>query len=147
MEEISELRHYIELGKYQEALGLIDEMEEMSRDDKINRISSFMEVLLLHLIKQSAEQRTTRSWDVAIRNSLRQIVKVNKRRKAGGWYLTQEEIQSALQDAYDPALDSASLEAFAGKHTAEELNAKINKVEILEAALTKIREQEASEPH
>ena len=38
MEELYELRTYIETGKYQEALLLLDEMEEMSRDDKINRI-------------------------------------------------------------------------------------------------------------
>ena len=65
MEEIYELRAYIESGHYKEALLLLDEMEEMSRDDKINRISSFMEVLLVHLIKQAAEQRTTRPWDVS----------------------------------------------------------------------------------
>ena len=109
MEEITELRHYIESGRYQDALGLLDEMEEMSRDDKINRISSFMEVLLLHLIKQAAEQRTARSWDDASRNSLRQIAKINKRRKAGGWYLTNEELRVALLEAYAPALDTASL--------------------------------------
>ncbi|HXG19792.1 MAG TPA: DUF29 family protein [Methylomirabilota bacterium] len=147
MEEIAELRHYIESGKYQDALGLLDEMEEMSRDDKMNRISSFMEILLLHLIKQAAEQRTTRSWDVAIRNSLRQIVKINKRRKAGGWYLTNEELQAALREAYDPALDSASLEAFEGKHSAEELGSMINKTEILETAFRKIAAQAESESH
>src|SRR5574341_383723 len=92
MEELYELRTYIETGKYQEALLLLDEMEEMSRDDKINRISSFMEVLLVHLIKQAVEKRTTRSWDVSIRNALRQIIKINKRRKTGGWYLTDEEL-------------------------------------------------------
>jgi hypothetical protein len=139
MEEIAELRHYIESGKYQDALGLLDEMEEMSRDDKMNRISS--------LIKQAAEQRTTRSWDVAIRNSLRQIVKINKRRKAGGWYLTNEELQAALREAYDPALDSASLEAFEGKHSAEELGSMINKTEILETAFRKIAAQAESESH
>lgn len=147
MEEIAELRHYIESGKYQDALGLLDEMEEMSRDDKINRISSFMEVLLLHLIKQTAEQRTTRSWEVAMRNSLRQIVKINKRRKAGGWYLTEEELQVALQEAYAPALDSASLEAFEGKHTAEEIDSMINKEKILNAAFEKIVQQAAAELH
>ena len=104
MEELYELRAYIESGHYKEALQLLDEMEEMSRDDKINRISSFMEVLLVHLIKQTAEQRTTRSWDVSIRNALRQIVRINKRRKAGGWYLTDEELNTALEEAYESAL-------------------------------------------
>lgn len=147
MEEIAELRHYIESGKYQDALSLLDEMEEMSRDDKINRISSFMEILLLHLIKQAAEQRTTRSWEVAMRNSLRQIVKINKRRKAGGWYLAKEDLQVALQEAYAPALDSASLEAFEGRHTAEEIDSMIDKEKILDAAFEKITQQAESESH
>lgn len=147
MEELTELRHYIESGKYQDALGLLDEMEEMSRDDKINRISSFMEVLLVHLIKQAAEQRLTRSWEVAIRNALRQIVRVNKRRKAGGWYLTNEELRAALQDAYDPALDIASLEAFGGKQTSEEIDAMTNREQILKAALESIVQQAGSDPH
>jgi len=147
MEEIYELRHYIESGKYQEALGLLDEMEEMSRDDKITRISSFMEVLLLHLIKQAAEQRTTRSWEVAIRNSLRQIVQINKRRKAGGWYLTNEELGAALQEAYEPALDTAALEAFGGKYTLEEINSMIHKAEIINSAFEKIvQPSEATSP-
>ena len=107
MEELYELRAYIESGQYKEALLLLDEMEEMSRDDKINRISSFMEVLLVYLIQQAAEQRTTRSWDVSTRNALRQIVRINKRRQAGGWYLTDEELRAALEEAYESALDSA----------------------------------------
>jgi pentatricopeptide repeat protein len=34
--ELHELRNYLEAGKYKEALTLLDDMEEMSRDDKIN---------------------------------------------------------------------------------------------------------------
>ena len=37
MEELYELRAHIESGHYKEALLLLDEMEEMSRDDKFNR--------------------------------------------------------------------------------------------------------------
>ncbi len=106
-----------------------------------------MEVLLLHLITQAAERRTSRSGDVAIRNSLRQIVRINKRRKAGGWYLTNEELRTALQEAYDPALDTASLEAFGGKHTGEEIDVMINKAEIIDSAFDKIVQQSESEPH
>ena len=40
-------------------------MEEMSREDKVHKIYSFAEMLLLHLIKQKrTEQRTTRSWEL-----------------------------------------------------------------------------------
>jgi uncharacterized protein DUF29 len=145
MEELYELRTYIETGKYQEALLLLDEMEEMSRDDKINRISSFMEVLLVHLIKQAVEKRTTRSWDVSIRKALRQIMKINKRRKAGGWYLTEEELRIALEEAYASALDSAALEALGGRYTTEEISAMIDRSEMLQWALQQMQPVES--PH
>ena len=139
MEELYELRAYIESGQYKEALLLLDEMEEMSRDDKINRISSCMEVLLVHLIKQAAEQRTTRSWDVSIRNALRQIVRINKRRKAGGWYLTAEELSAALEEVYESALDSASLEVYEGKYTAEEMCTMVDRAKIIQRAFEHIK--------
>ncbi len=134
MEELYELRAYIESGQYKEALLLLDEMEEMSRDDKINRIASCMEVLLAHLIKQAAAQRTTHSWDVSIRNALRQIVRINQRRQAGGWYLTDEELSAALEEAYESALDSASLEVYEGQYTAEEMCTMIDRAEIIRRA-------------
>src|SRR5215468_9289036 len=139
MEELYELRAYIEAGQYKEALLLLDEMEEMSRDDKINRISSCIEVLLVHLITQAAAQRTTHSWDISIRNALRQIVRINKRRKAGGWYLTDEELSIALEEAYESALDSASLEVYEGKYTAEEMCTLVQRTEILQLAFEKIK--------
>src|SRR6266849_4701494 len=140
MEELYELRKYIETGKYQEALLLLDEMEDMSRDDKINRISSFMEVLLVHLIKQAAEKKTTRSWEVSIRHALRQIVKINKRRKGGGWYLTAHELRAALEETYESALDSASLETLAGQYTAEELDSLVDRTAITTLAWEKMQQ-------
>ena len=140
MEELYELRKYIETGKYQEALLLLDEMEDMSQDDKINRISSFMEVLLVHLIKQAAEKKTTRSWEVSIRHTLRQIVKINKRRKAGGWYLTTQELRAALEETYESALDSASLETLAGQYTDEELDSLVDRTAITTLAWEKMQQ-------
>ncbi len=97
MEELFELRTYIEQGRYQNALTLLGEMEEMSKDDKINKITSYLEILLLHLIKQHVEKRTTKSWNASIRNSLIHIGRTNKRRKAGGCYLSQNEIIEAMK--------------------------------------------------
>ena len=42
---------------YAEALNLRGEIEEMSKDDKISKIGSYLGILLLHLIKQPAEKR------------------------------------------------------------------------------------------
>jgi hypothetical protein len=86
MEELLELKALLTGGNISEALLLVEEMTEMSKDDKLNKIFSFSIILLLHLIKQQAEKRTTRSWEVSIRNSVRQIQRSNKRRKASGNY-------------------------------------------------------------
>ncbi len=57
MEELLELKTYIQNEQYEDALFLIGEMEEMSRDDKITKIFSYAEILILHLIKQYASMR------------------------------------------------------------------------------------------
>lgn len=143
MEELLELREHIQLGRYADALVLIGEMEDMSRDDKINRIESFLEILLLHLIKQQAEERTTRSWDVSIRNAVAQIVRTNRRRKAGGFYLTDEELNEAVSESYPSALRRASLEAFGGVYSSEELAAMVDESAIKEEVLGLILETQA----
>jgi hypothetical protein len=140
MEELMELREYIEQGRYADALVLIGEMEEMSRDDKINKFGSYLTILLLHLIKQHAEKRTTRSWDVSIQNAVQQMAYVNKRRKAGGFYLSTQEIREALEAWYDIALRQASLEAFGGVYSVDELAAMVNDSAVKEEALGLILE-------
>jgi hypothetical protein len=138
MEELLELKSLLLKGDTQGALAIVEELEEMSRDDKINNISSYGVILLLHLIKQQAENRTTRSWDVSIRNSVRQIQTKNKRRKAGGYYLTPEELRLALEEAYPTAIDQASLEVEEGRYEPEELAHKVNPESLINQALTLI---------
>src|SRR5215510_1362139 len=84
MDELYELRRYIDMGETAAAPALLDAMDEMSKDDKIQKIASFMRMLLVHMIKQSVEHRSTKSWEVSIRHALRQIATVNIRRKADG---------------------------------------------------------------
>ena len=130
MEELVELRQYVEQQRYGEALDLIAEMEEMSREDKINKIRSYVRVLLLHLIKQAAEKRTTRSWDVAIHNVAREIAYVNQRRSSGGSYLTEVELREIIAESYHSALENASLEAFGGIYDESVLGPMVNRAEI-----------------
>jgi Domain of unknown function DUF29 len=123
MEELLELKELLIGGNISEALLLVEEMTEMSKDDKLNKIFSFGIILLLHLIKRQVEKRTNRSWEISISNSVKQIQRSNKRHKANGNYLTQAELQETLEDAYQSALDQASLEAFEGRYEAEEIAA------------------------
>ena len=122
------------------ALALLDEMDEMSKDDKIQKIASFMRVLLVHMIKQAVEHRTTKSWEVSIRHALRQIAAVNRRRKAGGWYVSEEELHTLLEGVYESALDWASLEAHEGIYSATELAAMHEQSQLLAEAFEKIQQ-------
>ncbi len=139
MEELLELRELLEQGKIPEALLLVDELEEMSLSDKINKIDSYGVILLIHLIKQQAENRSTRSWEISIENAVREINKTNKRRKSGGNYLNQTELIDILQQAYQIALKKAALETLEGRYETEELAAIVNKPEILTQALELIQ--------
>ncbi|WP_295585037.1 DUF29 family protein [uncultured Lamprocystis sp.] len=136
MDELLQLREHIEHGRYAEALVLIGELDEMSRDDKIQKIESYLQVLLLHLIKQRVEHRTTRSWDVSIRNASDAIRRVNKRRRSGGAYLDDAELAEAIDEVLPSALRHASLEAFEGRHDEAELAAQLKMDELKQDALS-----------
>ena len=148
MEELWAIRQALESGDLQTALALVDEMEEMSRDDKVQKIASYMRVLLVHRIKQAVEGRSTKSWEVSIRHALRQIATVNKRRQAGGWYLSDENLSALLAETYESALDWASLEVHEGVYGADELARLHDQEALLAGALGMIRvAQEQREGH
>jgi hypothetical protein len=139
MEELLELKDRLLQGDIPGALVIVEDLEEMSRDDKVNNIRNYAKVLLLHLIKQQAESRTTRSWDVSIRNSVLEIQSKNKRRKAGGYYLQPEELRLALEEAYEPALNAASLEVAEGIYDSETLATRLDRDKVIDQAMGHIR--------
>jgi hypothetical protein len=135
MEELLILKELLYQGNISQALELVEELEEMSKSDKINKIFSYSIILLLHLIKKNAEKRTTKSWETSIFNSVTQIKRTNQRHQSKGTYLTKEELQESLEDAYESALKNAALEAFEGIYEAEQLAEMVNKNEIINLAL------------
>jgi hypothetical protein len=135
MEEILTLHELLLAGDVAGALAIVEELEEMGHSAIVDQIYSYAIILLIHLIKQKAEQRSTRSWEVAIRNAVRHIQRKNKRRKSGGYYLSVDELQEILDEAYISAFDYAVLKVFEGRHEAEELAAMVDRPEILQQAL------------
>lgn len=135
MEELMELKELLHQGKVTEALVLVEELEEMSKSDKLNKIFSYGIILLLHLIKKVAENRTTKSWETSIFNAVKQIQRTNKRHKAKGTYLTEEELVETLEDAYESGLKSAALEAFEGIYDVEEIAKMVNRDDIIIMAI------------
>lgn len=143
MEELMTLKELLYQGKIPEALELVEELEEMSKSDKLNKIFSYGIILLLHLIKKSVENRTTKSWETSIFNSVKQIQRTNKRHNSKGTYLTEEELEETLQDAYQSALRSAALEAFEGIYEAEQLGSMVKRGDIIRTAVDLILERQA----
>ncbi|MEA5511324.1 DUF29 family protein [Crocosphaera sp. UHCC 0190] len=138
MEELLELKEKLLKGDLQGSLLIVEELEEMSKDDKISNIISYAVVLLIHLIKQTVEKRTTHSWDVSIRNAVRQIKRKNKRRKAGGYYLSSEELKLALIEAYPEAIDGASLEVEKGRYQPQQLEKMIDQETLINQGMSLI---------
>jgi Domain of unknown function DUF29 len=135
MEELLILRQYIQEQQYGKALELVDDLEAMSKEDKLNKIYGYAVILLLHLIEQAAEHRTTKSWEFSIYNSTKEIKRTNKRRKSGGYYASEDELKEILNDAFDTAIKKAAIEAFEGQYTEDELIGKINTEKIKNKAL------------
>jgi Domain of unknown function DUF29 len=138
MEELEALRKLIEEHDYTHALALIDEMDEMAKDDKITKIEAYIKILLIHLIKENAEKRTSSSWKRSIDYALDGIYESNKRRKAGGNYLSDQEIMNAINDRFSRALKEASQEAFGGAFSTKVLSEMIDSEAIKKEALDKI---------
>lgn len=141
MEELMEIKELLHQGKVAEALIIVEELEEMSKTDKLNKIFSYGIILLLHLLKKTAENRTTKSWETTIFNSVKQIQRSNQRHKAKGTYLTESELLETLQDAYDSALREAAIEAFEGSYEAEEISKMVDREEIIKIAMDLILER------
>jgi len=139
MNELQELREKIEQQDYQGALLIVNELEEMSVDDKLNKIYSYVVILLVHIIKQEAENRTTSSWNRSIYNSIKYINKTNKRRRSGGYYASDEVLKEIIDEAYDHALSEASFEAFEGQFSSKELATKVNPEQIKQKAFALIK--------
>ena len=62
MEEILELKDCLINQQYNRAFAIVEDLETMGRQDKINNLESFLIILLIHWIKIQVEGRVTRSW-------------------------------------------------------------------------------------
>lgn len=140
MEELFALKELLLRGDIPGSLAIVEELEEMSRKDIVNNIRSFAIVLLLHLIKQQAENRTSRSWNVSIRNAVLEIRGFNKRPKSKGFYLDDEDLRWAIEEAYAQAINKASLEVEEGRYEPRELEAIVNRAEIIDRAMALVLE-------
>ena len=77
--------------------------------------------------------------EVAQAQKEKEIKRINKRRKTGGHYVTEEELKEIIEDAFETALKKAALEAVEGQYSEQELVTKIDPVQIKQQAICLIQ--------
>ncbi|AFZ34125.1 protein of unknown function DUF29 [Stanieria cyanosphaera PCC 7437] len=113
MEEILELKECLLNRQYERAMTIVEELELMGRQDKINNLESFLVILLIHLIKIQVEKRVTRSWRSSIVNSFREIQKRNRLGNRSH-YIKPNQWNEHFKAIYADAIFKAADETFGG---------------------------------
>ena len=113
MEEIIELKQSIISQDWEKSLAIIEELEAMGRQYKINNLQSLLVILLINLIKIQVEQRVTKSWRNSIINSLLEIQKRNHLCEKSH-YIKQNNWTESFDEALPRDLIKASQEIFNG---------------------------------
>lgn len=109
-QELIDLKKAIANYDYQKALEIVNDLEAMSREDKIQKIESYLVVLLVHLLKIQVEKRITNSWKASILNALLQIQKTNRMGNKKTPYIKSDEWQSYIEEVLPEVYLSASTE-------------------------------------
>ena len=113
MEELLELKDCLSNRQYDRAFAIVEELEAMGRQDKINNLESFLVILLIHLIKIQVEKRVTRSWKNSIINSLLAIQKRNRLGKKS-YYVKYQSWNEHIKECQFEAILCAAKEVFEG---------------------------------
>ncbi|HLO48300.1 MAG TPA: DUF29 family protein, partial [Kamptonema sp.] len=113
-QELIDLRKSIVEGRYDDALEIVDELEAMSKEDKINKIQSYLVRMMVHLIKNQIELRLTNSWVASISDSLLQIKRTNLKDNKTSYYIKLGEWTTWVVKALAGAIRPASVEVQRG---------------------------------
>lgn len=117
-QELIDLRTSILEGRYTDALAIVDELDGMSKQAILRQIQSFLNVLLIHLIKNQVEQRLRGSWANSIRNSIREIKKANIKDNKASYYINSDEWESFIkEEVIEDAIAEAAEEVFNGAYS------------------------------
>jgi hypothetical protein len=133
-QELIDLRNSILEGRYEDALAIVDELEGMSKQAILRNIESFLDRMLIHLIKNQVEQRLTNSWAASIRDSLRAIQKMNLKDNKTSYYINADEWEQVIQYEMEAAISTASVEVANGAYTPSQLSEIVDKNQIVRVA-------------
>lgn len=126
-QELIDLRTSILEERYEDALAIIDELEDMSKKAILRNIMSFLIRLIIHLIKNQLEQRLTNSWIASISNSIIEIQSLNLKDNQKSYYIKSNEWQSYLEEAIERAIRPATVEVMGGKLKPSQVSSQLNR--------------------
>ncbi|NET74470.1 MAG: DUF29 domain-containing protein, partial [Sphaerospermopsis sp. SIO1G2] len=99
-------------------------------------IQSYVKILLIHLIKNQIEKRLTNSWTASIRNSIREIRKINIKENKKSFYINQDEWEDFIEEeVIEDAIADASLEVMDGIYSQFQLGEIIDRVQLITTAI------------
>jgi DhnA family fructose-bisphosphate aldolase class Ia len=130
-QELIELRQSILAGRYDDALEIIDDLEEINKQAILRKIEAFLVRLLIHLIKNQIEQRLTNSWIASIFDSVIQIAKLNLKGNQTSHYIKADEWQTYLEEALAMAIRPASAEIYGGTLKPSQIIQRLNQVTLI----------------
>ncbi|MEG4087375.1 DUF29 family protein [Microcoleus sp. POL10_C6] len=135
-QELIALRKSILEGRYTDALAIVDELDGMSKQAILRQIQSFLNVLLIHLIKNQVEQRLTGSWASSIRNAIREIKKANIKDNKTSYYINSDEWESFIEEeVIEDAIAEAAEEVLNGVYTQFQLAEMMDRNLIIQTAV------------
>ena len=131
-QELLDLRNCILEQRYSDALAIVDELEGMSKQAIIKNILSFVNILLIHLIKNQIETMLTNSWATFIRNSLMGIKRLNLKENKKSYYINIDEWEDLiLEEVIEEAIANASDEVLNGAYNQFQLEEMIDKSSLI----------------
>jgi hypothetical protein len=134
-QELIDLRASILEGRYNDALAIVDELEGMSKQAILRTIQSYLLILLIYLIKNQIEQRLTGSWVNSIRNSIREIQKLNIKDNKTSYYIKKNEWESWIEEeVIEDAIANASEEVMNGQFTRSQLSEMLDRPQLFQIA-------------
>ena len=134
VQELIDLRKNIIEGRYQEALKIIDELEEIEKQTTIIKIESYLVRIFIHLIKNQVEKHLTNSSAASISHSIMQIKKLNLKDNKTSYYIKENEWQEILTEEIETAINPASVEILDGSLSPIQLGKTIHRQEIIDIA-------------
>lgn len=136
MEELMTIKSLLLEGDIQSALVLVEELEQMTRQDIINQLRSLGVILLRQLIQQQTVNKINSPLvETEIQKTVLELQELQKQLNGVDDSFIQKQFLQVLEIAYPSAVDQASSELAQGRYDAEDLETMINRDKIVQQAL------------